>query len=323
MNSLQGKVALVTGSGQGVGRGIAEFFAEEGAVVITNNRKKKPNTAVPDYLTGEAREQFLAMSGDAETAAEAIRAKGGKAEAYFCDVSDYSAVKEMIDTIVKKYGRIDIVVNNAAITQAGGLMLLSESDWDRQTVVKLKGAFNTMRLAAPYMIKQGGGSFINVASDAWVGMVNAAAYSASNAGLVGLTRSCAAELFHYNINVNAICPQAASPGHVSGFTKTLLTLEKAMGEGFRMPEEKRKEVEADHGDARDLAPFLAFLVSDAGRDKTGGVFSVTASGRISWYAPEEELDGLPRSAPRTVEEIIELIPKSPLKDAFMCVGDTF
>ena len=90
-----------------------------------------------------------------------------------------------------------------------------------------------------------------------------------------------------------------------------------------MPEEKRKEVEADHGDARNLAPFLAFLASDAGRDKTGGVFSVTASGRISWYAPEEELDGLPRSAPRTVEEIIELIPKSPLKDAFMRVGDTF
>ena len=190
MNSLQGKVALVTGSGQGVGRGIAEFFAEEGAVVITNNRKKKQNTAVPEYLTGEAREQFLAMSGDAETAAEAIRKKGGKAEAYFCDVSDYAAVKEMIDHIVQKYGRIDIVVNNAAITQAGGLMLLSESDWDRQTVVKLKGAFNTMRLAVPYMIEQGGGSFINVASDAWVGMVNAAAYSASNAGLVGLTRSC-------------------------------------------------------------------------------------------------------------------------------------
>ena len=263
------------------------------------------------------------MSGDAETAAEAIRKKGGKAEAYFCDVSDYAAVKEMIDHIVQKYGRIDIVVNNAAITQAGGLMLLSESDWDRQTVVKLKGAFNTMRLAAPYMIKQGGGSFINVASDAWVGMVNAAAYSASNAGLVGLTRSCAAELFHYNINVNAICPQAASPGHVSGFTKTLLTLEKAMGEGFHMPEEKRKEVEADHGDARNLAPFLAFLASDAGRGKTGGVFSVTASGRISWYAPEEELDGLPRSAPRTVEEIENLIPKSPLKDAFMHVSDTF
>ena len=166
MNSLQGKVALVTGSGQGVGRGIAEFFAEEGAVVITNNRKKKQNTAVPEYLTGEAREQFLAMSGDAETAAEAIRAKGGRAEAYFCDISDYAAVKEMIDHIVQKYGRIDIVVNNAAITQAGGLMLLSESDWDRQTVVKLKGAFNTMRLAAPYMIEQGGGSFINVASDA-------------------------------------------------------------------------------------------------------------------------------------------------------------
>ena len=110
-------------------------------------------------------------------------------------------------------------------------MLLSESDWDRQTVVKLKGAFNTMRLAVPHMIEQGGGSFINVASDAWVGMVNAAAYSASNAGLVGLTRSCAAELFHYNINVNAICPQAASPGHVSGFTKTLLTLEKSDGGG--------------------------------------------------------------------------------------------
>ena len=323
MNSLQGKVALITGSGQGVGRGIAEFFVGEGAVVITNNRKKKAAVAVPDYLTDEAREQFLQMSGDAETAASYIRAHGGRAEAFFCDIADFNAVQEMIESIVKKYGRIDIVVNNAAITQAGGLMLLSESDWDRQTVVKLKGAFNTMRLAVPHMIEQGGVSIINVASDAWTGMANAAAYSAANAGLVGLTRSCAAELMHYNINVNAICPQAASPGHVSGFTKTLLTLEKTMGEGFQMPEEKRREVEADHGDAKDLAPVLAFLASDGGRNRTGGVFSVTASGRISWYAPEKELEGLPRSAPRTVEEIASLVPASPLKDAFMAEMESF
>ena len=316
MNSLKGKVAIVTGSGQGVGRGIAEFFAKEGACVITNNRKPGRAAAPPEYLSEEQKKEFVAMQGDAETVARGIVASGGEAKSYFCDVADYAAVGKMVEFALETYGRLDIVVNNAAITQAGGLLSLSEDDWDKQTVVKMKGAFNVIRHAVPHMIAQGGGRIINIASDAWIGLENAAAYSAANAGLVGLTKSCAYEFYRFGITSNAVCPQAASPGHVAGFAKTLKTLEKAMGKGFHMDENKRAEVEKDHGSAQDLAPFLAYLASDAAANITGAVYSVTASGKVDYYTAPEHMQGLSkRDGAWTVEELAALMPSSPLSGA--------
>ena len=121
-------------------------------------------------LHGKERTVWLSMVGDAETAAREIRAFGGQAEAMFCDVADFDAVGKMIEKIVEKYGRIDIVVNNAAITESGALLSLTEKDFDRQTSVKMKGSFNCCRHAVPYMIRQGGGTILNCASDAWVGL---------------------------------------------------------------------------------------------------------------------------------------------------------
>ncbi len=121
MKALEGKIALVTGSGQGVGRGIAQYLAAQGAIVITNNRKPCGKIEPPSHISGEEKREWLSLRGDANTTAELIISDGGKAEAYFCDVSDYNEVGKMIDHIVGKYGSIDIVVNNAAITEAGSI----------------------------------------------------------------------------------------------------------------------------------------------------------------------------------------------------------
>lgn len=314
MKALEGKIALVTGSGQGVGRGIAQYLASQGATVITNNRKPCGKTEAPSYISGRERQEWLSLRGDANTTAEMIAAEGGKAEAYFCDVSDYNEVGKMIDYIADKYGSIDIVVNNAAITEAGSLIDITESDWDKQITVKMKGTFNTMKHAAPHMVKNGFGRFLNCASDAWVGLGNAFAYSAANAGIVGLTKSAAKELFHHNITCNAICPQANSPGHIAGFAKTLQTLSENLGENVSMSGEKQNEINKFHGDARNLTPLLAYLCTKEAENITGVVFSVTASGRASIYTDSIEVNHIVKeNEPWTLDELQKSVREELLK----------
>ena len=315
MNALKGKVALVTGSGQGIGKGIAMYFAMEGAIVITNNRKPLKNVELPKELSAQEQAAWLSMVGDAETTAKAIRAFGGQAEAMFCDVANDDAVSQMIGRIVEKYGRIDIVVNNAAITESGALLSLTERDYDRQTSVKMKGTFNCCRHAAPYMIRQGGGTHLNCASDAWVGLGNAAVYSAANAGIVGMTKAMAMELWRHGINCNAFCPQGASPGHVAGFARTLRTLSEAMGREVTMSAEKKAEIDANHADSEGLAPFLAYLCTDQGKRYTAQVFSVTASGKVDVYSAPVRLREITKpEALWTVEELAACVPDQLMQD---------
>lgn len=314
---LKGKVALITGSGQGIGKGIATYFAKQGAVVITNNRSKhaKESTIPPEGLNEAEREQWLKLSGDAETVAENIRQNGGTAEAYYCDVSDFEAVEKMFAYVKEKFGRIDIVVNNAAITQSGSLLSLMERDWDKQTIVKMKGAFNCMRHCVPLMIEQGGGCILNCSSDSWVGLGSAAAYSAANAGIVGLTKACAAELHRYGITCNAFCPQAESPGHVAGFSKMLRTLSAVFGQEVHMDPEKKAEVDRAHGNAENIAPLLAFLATPQAKKITGLVFSVTAAGKIELYSEPVLYSKIEKEdSAWSVEELAKAVPEVLLKN---------
>lgn len=307
--SLQGKVAVITGSGQGVGRGIALFFAKEGAKIITNNRKPMLAQDAPKSLSEEEKKQWFSLRGDANTVAEEIRAAGGQAEPYFCDVSNYNDAGELIDFAVKKFGKIDILVNNAAICTAGALINLTEEDWDKETIVKMKGTFNCMKHAVPHMIENKFGRILNCASDAWVGIGNMAAYSAANAGVVGMTKACAVELARFGITCNAYCPQAASPGHITGFSEVLRTLSSAVGKS-NMDAARRAEVDKDHGDAVDMAPFLAYLCSHYGKEVSGSVFSVRASGKIELYSDPVVVRKLSKEGtPWTVEELAKEVPR--------------
>jgi 3-oxoacyl-[acyl-carrier protein] reductase len=269
---LAGKVAVVTGSSQGVGKGIAVYFARMGAKVVVNNRK-------PPLAEDTARE---------------INAEGGEATACYADVADYAEAGKLVSFALDKWGRLDILVNNAAGLGTGTILTTEEAEWDKLYGAKLKGAYNCMHQAVPAMLAQGFGRVINCASDAWVGQPNLCGYSAANAGVVGLTWASSMELADKGVTVNAYCPQAASPGHDAEFGPI----------AAQLPPEIVAKVQADHGPAENLAPFLAWLCTpDAGK-VTGQVFSLTASGRVGVYSRPEIRASIHKDGePWTVEEV--------------------
>lgn len=180
-NSL--KVALITGGARGLGRHISRVFLEHGYTIAVN------------YLN----------SGD--EAREIIAQAGSRASVFKADVGDSSQVNNMINRIEQAFGRLDVLINNAGITRDSLLIKQKEDDWDAVIRINLTGCFNLLRAAAPLMIRSGGGHIINISSYSGAqGRAGQAAYSASKAGLVGLTISAAHELAEQNIRVNAVLP---------------------------------------------------------------------------------------------------------------------
>ena len=284
-NTLEGKVAIVTGSGQGIGRGIARYLASEGAKVITNNRHKGSGSLDrydKSKIPEEDWNEMIALVGDAQTTADEIVADGGEAIPFFGDISDFDTAEAIVKTAIDTWGRIDIVVNNAAGMGTGSITSLNEKSWDYMTVNRLRGAFNTMHFAVPYMQEQKYGRIFNCSSDAWVGLPDNDAYSASNAGVVGLTWAAAKELFRYGITVNAYCPQGKSPSHAVDYNTMLRHVKAITGKD---PDPRLLAVvEADHGDPFNLGPFLAYLCTEKGGKISGEVFSIKSSGRIEHYS---------------------------------------
>lgn len=177
------KVALITGGARGLGRHISRAFLEQGYHVAVN------------YLNS------------AENAREIITKAGDRAISLKADVGDSSQVRKMLERIEQTFGRLDVLINNAGITKDSFLIKQTEAQWDVVTRTNLTGCFNIIRAAAPLMIKSGGGHIINISS--WsgaTGKAGQAAYSASKAGLVGLSISAAQELAEHNIRVNAVMP---------------------------------------------------------------------------------------------------------------------
>ena len=239
---LNGKVAVVTGASRGIGRAVAIRLASEGATVVINYNGSRER---------------------AEEVKAEIEQAGGKAESKQGNVSDYQACEEMCKEIVSELGSVDILVNNAGITRDGLLMKMSEEDYDAVLDTNLKGTFNCIRFVARQMIKQRGGRIINMSSVSGVlGNAGQANYSASKAGVIGLTKSAARELASRGITVNAIAP---------GFINTEMTevLSDKVKEGAvaQIPLGK-------FGETEDIANAVAFLASEGARYITGQVLNV-------------------------------------------------
>ncbi len=242
VSMLEGKVAVITGASRGIGRAVALEMARCHATVIVN------------YNGSEER---------ARGVQEEIEALGGKAEICQCDVSDFAACGEFIQRVIQNYGRIDILVNNAGITRDGLLMKMSEEDFDRVLDTNLKGTFHCVRFASRQMLKQRAGRIINLSSVSGVmGNAGQANYSASKAGVIGLTKAAARELASRHITVNAIAP---------GFIETDMT--DALADSVK--EEAVKQIPLGaFGKPEDVAHLAVFLASEQAGYITGQVIHV-------------------------------------------------
>ena len=305
--SLEGKVAIVTGSGQGIGRCAALCLAQNGARVITNNRK--PGSSINAFegkeldFTPEEREELEKFGGDAQTTADLICGAGGEAVAVYADVSKKEDAKRLVQTAIDTWGRIDIIINNASSNWVGNICDMSEELWDIQITSKLSGTFYLMHEALPYMKAQGFGRILNSSSDAYQGISKHAAYGAGNAGVVTLTRSAAKDLAGTGITVNAYTPLARTRSWFNARTNYRLGGIPPQVIEANAPEAMKRTAEG-------MVPFLAYLASDEAADITGQVFQLAADGRIGiWNEPEIVREVKQDSGCWTMDELTAAVPE--------------
>jgi len=242
MKLLEGKTALVTGASKGIGRKIAEKFAEHGANVAFT------------YLSSVEKGQAL----EAE-----LQAFGTQVKGYRSDASKFDEAEKLINDIVADFGTIDIVVNNAGITKDGLLLRMGEADWDAVLDINLKSVFNVTKAASKIMMKNRKGSFINMSSVVGVqGNAGQANYAASKAGIIGFSKSVAKELGSRNIRTNVIAP---------GFIRTEMTdvLDPKVVEGWEQSIPLKRA-----GEPEDVANACVFLASDLSSYISGQVLPV-------------------------------------------------
>ena len=244
MLSFQNQVILVTGAGRGIGKAIALAFARDGAKVAVNDINPSSCEAV----------------------AEEIRSGGGEAAAFHADVSNKLAVQAMLIDLEDRWGRVDVLINNAGVEPHKPIVQLDEWDWDRTLDVNLKGAFICSQSVGRMMIKQGGGVIVNIASIAGraAGLRDRSAYVASKTGLIGFTKECAREFAAHQIRVNAVCP---------GVIVTEMTAH------LRDNEAQLKKWLEDIplgrlGEPDDVTGLVLFLCSDAARYITGQAINI-------------------------------------------------
>jgi len=242
MGLLTGKTALITGAARGIGKAIALKFAEEGA-----------NIAFTDLVIDE--------NGKA-TEAE-IASKGVKAKGYASNAANFSETEEVVKAIKEEFGSIDILVNNAGITKDGLMLRMTEQQWDAVIAVNLKSAFNFIHACVPIMMRQRGGSIINMASVVGVhGNAGQANYAASKAGLIALAKSIGQEMGPKGIRANAIAP---------GFIETAMTAELKQ----EIRDEWMKKIPLRRGGkVDDIANVAVFLASDMSSYVSGQVIQV-------------------------------------------------
>ena len=291
-NRLKDRVAIVSGSGQGIGKAIAVAMALEGAKVVTNNRR--PGTS----------------GGDAVTAAKEINDRGGQSVPFFGSVSDFDVAQKLVQTALDNFGRVDIMVNNAGADAPKMVWNMSEEDWDLCVDSFLKSSFNCTRHVAGFMREQRWGRIINTTSTAWLGTVGHCNYGAAKAGIVGLTRAVAREMGRYGVTCNAYAPTAAtrftlSDDVIAGFKKRF--------EAGLMTRERFEELTNPPG-PETVAPFLIYLCTYAAADINGQVFDVTGGDIAIYSEPVKKKTILKEKGLWTVEELIDQVPGALLEE---------
>jgi NAD(P)-dependent dehydrogenase (short-subunit alcohol dehydrogenase family) len=278
---LRDKVAVVTGAARGIGREIALLMASLGAKVVVNDYG---GTAAGDGATAVPADEVV---GEIKTA-------GGEAVASYDSVATMAGGRNIVETAVKAFGRVDIVVNNAGILRDRMIFNMSEEEWDAVIDTHLKGSFAVTRAAAPLMREQKSGRVINMTSTSGlVGNVGQANYAAAKLGIVGLTRVTALDMARYNVTANCISPFAWT--RMIGTIPTQTPAQQARVE-------KIKKMSPAH-----IAPLAAFLASDEAKDVSGQVFGVRGK-EIMLFSHHRPLMRIHHAEGWTVERLADIFP---------------
>ncbi len=296
---LDGKTAIITGAGRGIGMEVAYLLAKEGAIVTVND----PGVGRGGEDEGET---------PAEEVVAQIKADGGQAEANTDSVADYAAPGRMIQKVVDDHGKIDIIVNSAGLLRERMIWNMTEDDFDMVINVHLKGHWNMCHHAIKHMRGLGGGRIVNFSSDAFKGSVGQCNYSAAKAGIIGLTRSIAKETSRYGITANAICPSADTRMTIND---AVIANRKRKLEDGLISQEEFNRASRPRGPEY-IAPMVGYLCTDAAWDVNGHVFHVERNRIHSYYYGEERKalhiggDGM-----FTMDDLLRDIPSTLMSEA--------
>jgi NAD(P)-dependent dehydrogenase (short-subunit alcohol dehydrogenase family) len=289
---LQGKVAVVTGSGRGIGRGIALLLAEQGASVVVND--------LGCSVDGAGQE-----SQAADEVVREIEAAGGKAAPSYDSVAEFESAGRIVKTALDRFGRLDVLVNVAGILRDRMIFNMSEAEWDSVVATHLKGSWSCTRHAAAVMREQKYGRIISFTSTSGLyGNPGQANYGAAKDGIAGMTRVVARELGKYGITVNAIAPIAQTR-----MIASVPTAKQQAAKAARGIETPRANPAATIGEPDDVAPMVAYLATDHAAYINGQTFLVNGGtiARISDPAPARTITKRSRWEP---EEIASVFPRT-------------
>lgn len=290
---LKGRVAVVTGAGRGVGRGIALLMAEEGAKVVVND-------------LGVERDGTSAARGPADDVVAEIKAKGGEAVANYDSVATVEGGENIIKTAVDHFGKIDILVNNAGFLKDRMIFNMAPEDWDAVIKVHLYGHFNCTKPAAVLMRQQRSGRIINISSVSGLqGNAGQSNYAAAKAGIAGFTRSCARDLGRYGVTVNSVAPTAATRMTVSDEMEEALKARIARGEITEEQAAARRPA-----DPEDNAPIVVYLATDAAANINGSVFQSRGGAIELCYHPLPPQKVIYKEGRWTVDELERIMPRT-------------